>query len=295
MSANRKKVLFISLASLLASSTAVVALVAHPGNSNSTPRVVPAQVTADVDEAESVAGASDLYPTTSSVSEGYSAAGCSASVEDGCQFTALALGDEAVVPINFRVDTSLESYSPLSDVIAATQSAAGQSFFGDGFGTSEDRFSLDDRQLISGITDQVGGAYNVAAVQRQFQLDSLGSLSDFNSLLALNSSSHASRPIAGGNDTPSGGGNDTPSGGGNDTPTGGGSNDNTPTPPGNDTQDRPCDVFTGCVSSDHAPDVVPNPPTGGSGPATSVPEPGTMGMLAFGLALAAGVRRRRRA
>jgi hypothetical protein len=290
MFTNRKKTLFVALAGLLASSTAVVALVAHPGTSDSTARAVSPEAT------EAVNGT--VAATEAEEPASYSAAGCSASVDGACESSLPASGDGA--PVDFSVDRSLEIYSPLADVIEATQSAAGQSDFGNGFGAPEDLVALNPSQLTANISDQSGGSYAMASLQRQFQLDSFGSLSDFNSLLSFSSSGRSAGPITRGPDSAAPGGSDT--GGTGTTPIGGGTG--TPISEGNDgpssggdnaPQESPCDVFTGCASSGYVPGTAPNTPIGGSDGATSVPEPGSLGLLALGLALAAGMRRRRHA
>lgn len=244
MSANRKKTLFIALACLLASSTAVAVLVRtfqgdvsadpYAGTAGSTPHT-------GAEHADDITN--PFYPLNRE-SVDYLKGGCASSVEGGCEFGPLALGGEAPAALDFKADAPLEAYAALADLAGAAQGAGSR--FGDGSSTSEDPLSLDYRQLTSDITRPFGGGYNFEPV------------------------------------------NPAPGLGSPD-----------PVSPGTDPQEGPCGVTTSCVPVDEAPGSVPgdgdSPIEGSPITPVPVPEPGTMGLLAFGLALVAFMGRRRRA
>jgi hypothetical protein len=270
MSSKTKKRLFIALAGLLASSTAAV-LVATPGTSG--------------------AGAQ----TSAQLTDG---AGCIASIEGGCELGPLAWV-EAPFRFDFAADASLAS---LSDVIGATYGESAQWRFADESGTSESRFSFADAELISGIGAQSGGGYDMGP-EGHFQPDPAGAMSSsryFNSLMSLGGGASFGGGSRGGS-SPGGGspggsspGGSSPDGGSPGGSHGGGS-------PGSSSPDGSSPG--GSSPGGNSPGG--NSPGGGTpggndpieGPKdpVSVPEPGTLGMLAFGLALAGFMGRRRRA
>lgn len=169
--------------------------------------------------------------------------------------------NDAPVAIESRVDTptpSSETHSAPSDVVEPPPAAGASSRSGDGFRTGDAIFALNQRSF--------GGGYNLPGAQSPFQPGSStpeDPLTDFDSLLPPDSNSNRPDPIA----------------------------------VGTDPQDGGCDVLTGCGSLDDPPGSVPGDDSPNEQPpvATPVPEPGSMGLLAFGIALASFLGRRRRA
>lgn len=262
MSANRKKALFIALGSLLASSAAVAVLTFHT------------DAGVDPDAATSGSAPHTLLPaqvaenvdvarhTDETLALFHRLSGESGHYSD--TFSPPATGDEAPLAIDSNVDASSETYSARFDAVETTNSAA-PAHFDDGFGTTEAILALNQRSF--------GGGYHLPGPRSPFQPGSPAPedpLTDLDPLLPPDSSSNRPDPIFVG------------------------------TGPG----DGACAVFTGCGSPDDSPGAVPGSP--GSVPGTDspneeppvailVPEPGSMGLLTFGLALAAFMGRRRRA
>lgn len=290
MSSKTKKRLVIALAGLLASSTAAV-LVANS-------RTPSAQVAGD--------------------------AGCLASIESACDLTPLAW-DGAPLALDFAADTALATYSALSDLVGATYGESAQWRYADEFATPEERFSFEDRQLFSDISAQLGGAYHIGP-QDQFQPDASGanSVEHFASMrLFAGGGGGISKSGSPGIGGPGGGSSGGGSSGGGSSPDGtapGGSPPINSAPDGAPGGSVPGDGAPGGgTPGDGAPggsnpgDSAPGgstpggstpgggipddgvPGNGGPGKPVSVPEPGTTGLLAFGLALVAFMGRRRRA
>lgn len=177
-------------------------------------------------------------------------------------FSVPAWINEAPVAIESSVDTpapsSSETHSAPSDVVEATPAAGASSHSGDAFRAPEAIFAL--------YRSFGGGGSDLPSAQSPFPPGSStpeDPLTDFDSLLPPDSGSNSPDPIA----------------------------------VGTNPQDGGCDALTGCGSLDDPPGSVPGNESPNEEPpvATPVPEPGSMGLLAFGLALASFLGRRRRA
>lgn len=257
MFANRKKSLLIAVGALLASSTAVAVLTFQ--TDTAVHSAAAASGSAAHTLPEELAGNTEVTghaeQTLALLQPIASEPG---SYSDA--FSPPATNDEAPAGAVVQADQPDASASALSNVTEPAHGAAAPSSLADGSSTAVP-FSL-GRQLLAFGGGGGGGGYSLPEPSQPDSSTPEDPLTDFDSLLPPDSSSQRPDPIF-----------------------------------GNNPQDGACDVFTGCGSLDDPPGSTPgdDSPKGEPPAATPVPEPGTMGLLMFGLALAAGVRRRRHA
>ncbi|GFE78431.1 hypothetical protein GCM10011487_04310 [Steroidobacter agaridevorans] len=256
MSANRKKTLFIALGSLLASSTAVAVLTFHTDAGPDADAATSGSTpqTLPAQMAENVDVAGHTDQTLALL---HPVSGESGRYSDA--FTLPAEDNDAPAGgTDSTGDAPSETGSGPSAAVETTNSSAAPSSFNAGFGTAESILALNQRSFGGG-----GGGGGMPGPQSPFEPGASTPEDPLDVEPLLPPDSPSNRPD--------------------------------PSDVGTDPEDGGCDVFTGCGGLDNPPGTVPGGDSpNGEPPATPVPEPGSLGLLAFGVALGAFLGRRRR-